>query len=306
MGMLSALIDNAIDTVPFEGSTHPSQFSRRINICPICRAKVNRDDMDSHVFNVHRHGLLLHTAEGDSKFRDAVRERQDLSHEHSIECLEFCLQALALYAKDDIDWEEEKRLSLAGDSSISRLKSAFIELLYLVDSEDQYNELPLRRYQDLKSIYPRLHSLAGALGVAARAVIEVYFDWYECIASSRGPFFNVAALFQPSRIGDSLALNNSPLVTTQTISICVPNQMIKFIHLASRAVRATGADDPDTHLLASETAAFYQSCPSIYKQKAYFLSSFVNAKFSNSSVLEADDISHARLVDVYGLGGTRS
>ncbi|CAK6691901.1 hypothetical protein VB734_00215 [Synechococcus sp. BA-124 BA4] len=270
MGILSAFIDDAIDTVPFEGSIRPLPVSRRIDICPICRAKIDRDDMDSHVFNVHRHGLLLHTADGDSRFRDAVRQRQDLSTQQSIECLEFCLQALALYAKGDIDWEEEKRLALSGDSSGSRLKSAFIQLLFLIYSEDEYDELPFRRYQDLKSIYPRLHSLPGALGVAARAVIEVYFDWYECIPSSRGPFFKVASLFQPSRIADLLSLNDSPPVTTRTISICVPNQMIQFIGLASRAVTATVEDLPEARLLAVETADFYRSCPSIYKQKSVF------------------------------------
>jgi hypothetical protein len=306
MGMLSALIDDAIDTVPFEGSIRPSPVSRRLDICPICRAKIDRDDMDSHVFNVHRHGLLLHTADGDARFRDAVRQRQDLSTQQSIECLEFCLQALALYAKGDIDWEEEKRLSLSGDSSGSRLKSAFIQLLFLIYSEDEYDELPFRRYQDLKSIYPRLHSLPGALGVAARAVIEVYFDWYECIPSSRGPFFKVASLFQPSRITDLLSLNDSPPVTTRTISICVPNQMIQFIGLASRAVTATVEDLPEARLLLMETADFYRSCPSIYKQKAYFLASFVNAKFSGSAVLEPSDVSHARLTEVYGSDGART
>jgi hypothetical protein len=306
MGMLSALIDDAIDTVPFEGSIRPSPVSRRLDICPICRAKLDRDDMDSHVFNFHRHGLLLHNADGDSNFRDAVRQRQSLSPQQSTECLEYCLQALALYAKGDIDWEEEKRLSLSGESIGSRLKSAFIQLLFLIYSEDVYNELPLRRYQDLKNIYPRLHSLPGALGAAARAVIEVYFDWYECIPSSRGPFFKVASLFQASRIANLLSLNDNSPITTRTISICVPNQMIQFIGLASRAVSTTAEGLPEAHLLAVDTSDFYRSCPSIYKPKAYFLASFVNAKFSLPTVLEPDNISHARLVDVYGLEGAKA
>jgi hypothetical protein len=306
MGMLSALIDIAIDNAPYHGSLRPSSPSRRDRSCPICGTKIDKDDLDSHIFNVHRHGLLLHAADGDSKFRDAVRQRQNLSAQQSIECLEFCLEALALYAKGDIDWEEEKRLSLSGDSSGSRLKSAFIQLLFLIYSEDEYDELPFRRYQDLKSIYPRLHSLPGTLGVAARAVIEVYFDWYECIPSSQGPFFQVASLFQPSRIADLLSLNDSPPVTTRTISICVPNQMIQFIGLASRAVTATVEDIPEVRLLVVDTADFYRSCPSIYKQKAYFLASFVNAKFSGSTVLEPSDISHARLIEVYGSDGART
>lgn len=306
MGMLSALIDDAIDTVPFEGSTRPLPQSRRFDVCRICGVKIDRDDMDSHVFNVHRHGLLLHTADGDSNFKEAVSERKTLTTQQSMECLEFCLQSLALYARGGINWEEEKRLSLMGDSSGSSVKSAFVQLLYLIYSEDEYHELSFRRYQDLKGIYPRLHSLAGALGVAARAVIEIYFDWYECISSSRGPFFAVASLFQPSRMADLGSTTVNPPVTSRTISICVPNQMIRFIDLASRAVNAKVQDCHETDLLTVDILDFYRSCSSIYKQKAYFLASFLNAKFSGSIDLEPSDVSHARLTEVYGLDGART
>jgi len=306
MGMLSALIDDAIDSAPFEGSLRPSPPTLRYQSCPICGAKIAADDLDSHVFNVHRHGLLLHTAEGDSRFRDAIRERQALTSEQSIDCLEFCMQALALYAKGTIDWEEEKRLSMRDETNGSKLKAAFIQLLYLIYSEDVYGELAFRRYEDLKNIYPRLHLLPGAIGVASRAVIEVYFDWYECISTSQGPFFDVATLFQPSRKLTSLPNNEKPPVTTRSISICVPNQMIRFIELASRAVNISKPDSHSIPDLINDTADFYRDCPSIYKPKAFFLASYINAKLSVSIALDPSPYSQASLVDVYGLGGAQA
>lgn len=303
MGMLSALIDDAIDSAPFEGSMRPSPPTLRHQSCPICRAKIAADDLDSHVFNVHRHGLLLHTAEGDSRFRDAIRERQVLTSEQSIDCLEFCMQALALYAKGTIDWEEEKRLSVRDETNGSKLKAAFIQLLYLIYSEDQYHELSIGRYEDLKSIYPRLYSLPGAIGVASRAVIEIYFDWYECISTSQGPFFEVASLFRANRMAYLTKRNGEPSVSTRTIEVCVPNQMIRFIELASRAVSDRPMDTHKTDRLITEVAEFYRSCPSIYKPKAHFLASYVNARFSSSIILYPGTGSQASLVDVYGLDG---
>lgn len=303
MGMLSALIDDAIDNAPFEGSLRPSSPTRLSGICPICSAKVGIEDLDSHVFNVHRHGLLLHTADGDSRFRDAIRQRKALTVEQSIECLEFCLQALALYAKGVINWDEEKKLALKGESNSSRLKAAFIQLLYLIYSEDQYHELSIGRYEDLKSIYPRLYSLPGAIGVASRAVIEIYFDWYECISTSQGPFFEVASLFRANRMGSPSRRNEEPQVSSRTIAVCVPNQMIRFIGLASRAVSDTLLHKPETDHLITEVTEFYHSCPSIYKPKAHFLASYVNAKLSGSIILDSWAGSHASLVDVYGLDG---
>lgn len=306
MGMLSAFIDDAIDNIPFEGSFRPSPPTWRHQKCPICGAKIAADDLDSHVFNVHRHGLLLHTAEGDSKFRDAIREKQVLTPEQSIDCLEYCLQALALYGKGTIDWEEEKHLSLRDETNSAKLKAAFIQFLYLIYSEDMYGELAFRRYEDLKSIYPRLHYLPGAIGVASRAVIEVYFDWYECISTSRGPFFDVATLFQPSRKAAALPINQKPSVTTRLISICVPNQMIRFIELAARAVNVSRPDLHSILDLINDTSDFYRDCPSIYKPKAFFLASYINSKFSGSIVLDSCPYSQASLVDVYGLDGAQA
>lgn len=303
MGMLSALIDDAIDNAPFEGSLRPSSPTRLSGICPICSAKIGIEDLDSHVFNVHRHGLLLHTADGDSRFRDAIRQRKALTVGQSIECLEFCLQALALYAKGAINWDEEKKLALKGESNSSRLKAAFIQLLYLIYSEDQYHELSIGRYEDLKSIYPRLYSLPGAIGVASRAVIEIYFDWYECISTSQGPFFEVASLFRANRVAYLTRRNGEPSVSTRTLEVCVPNQMIRFIDLASRAVSDRPMDTQKTDRLITEVAEFYRSCPSVYKPKAHFLASYVNARFSSSIILDPGTGSQASLVDVYGLDG---
>jgi len=306
MGMLSALIDDAIDNAPFQGSLRPSSPSRRDVNCPICGTRIDKDDLDSHIFNVHRHGLLLHTADGDSKFRNAIRERQDLTHEQSIDCLEYCLQTLTLYAKGTIDWEEEKRITLRDQSNSSKLKAAFIQLLYLIYSEDIHGELPFRRYEDLKSIYPRLRPLVGAVGVAARTVIEIYFDWYECISTLQGPFFEVATLFQASRSSDMLSTDQKPSVNSRAISICVPNQMIQFIDLASRAVNTSKLDFPEIQNLAIDTSNFYQNCPYIYKQKAFFLASYLNVKFSRIIDLDPYSYAQASLVEVYGLEGAKA
>jgi hypothetical protein len=306
MGILSAIIDDAIDNAPFNGAIRYSPPNRHTQNCPICGSKVDKKDIDSHIFNTHRHGLLLRSADGDSKFRDAVRDQRVLTTQQSTDCLEFCHQSLALYARGDIDWGEEKRLSLTGESNSSIVKMAFVQLLYLIYSEDKYHELSFRRYQDLKSIYPRLRLLPGSLGVAARTVIEIYFDWYECISSSRGPFFSVASLFQPSRVANPRSPNESTEVIYRTISICAPNQMIRFINLASKAVHTRPEDYPEKRLLIAEATNFYQSCPSIYKPKAYFLASFVNFKFSTSIALDISDTTQARLVDAYGIDDARA
>lgn len=301
MGMLSALIDDAIDSAQFEGSIRPSPASPTLEICPICRAKITIGDLDSHVFNIHRHGLLLHSADGDSRFRKAIRERQNLSSSELLECLEFCMQALTLYAKGDISWDTEKRLALAGKNPCSNLKAAFIQLLYLIHSEDRYHSLSFRRYEELKHIYPRLHSLTGTLGAAARAVIEIYFDWYECIASSRGLLFDVARLFHHSSHTDLRSPAHPELFISRSISICAPNQMIKFINLASKVVNTEPAKSSDTHSLISETIDFYHSCPSIYKPKGFFLAASAIARSASAVDLELEHPSHAILVDVYGI-----
>jgi len=82
--------------------------------------------------------------------------------------------------------------------------------------------------------------------------------------------------------------------------------MIRFIELASRAVNISKPDSHSIPDLINDTADFYRDCPSIYKPKAFFLASYINAKLSVSIALDPSPYSQASLVDVYGLGGAQA
>ncbi len=303
MGMLSALIDVAIDNTPFPGHEPLSEDASTRAQCPICKKAFELSDLDSHVFTVHRHGLLLHSAEGDGGFRKALQQRHSLSPAEADECHDFCMFALGLYSSNNINWNMAKQLAGhgGGDAAIC-LKQAFIELLYLVYSEDVFSILPIARYEALKRIYPHLRGLKRGIGVAARSVVEIYFDWYQCIRSSKGPFHDAARLFGVASTGSSSADEADGIISRLSIDICMPNQMIEFIRLASEAVTIERGYSHAVDLL-DQAIAFHQSCNLIYKPKAYYLAVYLSHKAGHSRDLKPEHPSHARLVELYGLGG---